>query len=144
MIFQKTIISKYEKNICQAFILIMKHIFTLIKNKLQKLQKSTKKEIINLCIWIIGAYLGINLMSNINSFLLKFPNGLFFVLLLNFTITFYLSINTYFDILAIKIAFNKKIADKLMIYGIHTINQILFICFVGFNIYKLLCLINSF
>lgn len=122
----------------------MKHIFTLIKNKLQKFQKSTKKEIINLCIWIIGAYLGINLMSNINSFFLKFPNGLFFVLLLSFTIAFYLSIKTYFDYLAIKIALNKQIADKLIIYGMHAINQIIFICFIAFNIYKLLCLIHSF
>lgn len=123
----------------------MKHIFKQIEKRFQQLQKPTenKKEILRLSLWIFGVYACINLLPIINKLLINLSSGLFFVLFLNFTIAFYLSIKTYFDCLAIKIALNKQMANKLIIYGMHAINQILFIGFIAINIYQSLCLIHS-
>lgn len=120
----------------------MKGSFKSIKNKFQQLKKPTEntKEIIKLSLWILGTYLSINLLPFINSLLSYLPSGLFLVLLLNVVIIAWLLIKTYFDILAIKRALHEANARQFIINTIYSINQALF---VGFNIYTLLCLINT-
>ena len=117
----------------------MECIFKRIKNKFQQLKKPTQntKEIIMLSLWILGIYVGINLLPVINNLLLKLPSGLFLVLLLNIIIIFWFSIKTFFDALAIKEAVVRANSFKTITNGIYTINQSLYI---GFNIYELLCL----
>jgi hypothetical protein len=124
----------------------MKRIFKHIKNKFQQLKKPTEntKEIITLSLWILGVYAGINLLPVINSLLLHLPSGLFLVLLFNLVVIFWFSLKTYFDCLVIKIALQEKNTKQLIIYIIHSINESLFVLFVVFNIYKLLCLTNTY
>ena len=118
-----------------------------IKTRLQKLKNSLKKiqevvkEYTNIILWILGAYVGVNLLPALNGLLLKLPTGLFVILLTNSILIFYLAIKTYFDFLAVKICLQKQYQQQLLINAIHFINQS--IC-IGFNIYILLCLTNSY
>ena len=120
----------------------MKRIFKHIKNKFQQLKKPTEntKEIITLSLWILGIYIGINLLPVINSLLLHLPSGLFLVLLLNLFVIFWFSVKTYFDCLAVKNSINAKNTRKVLINATKTVNQVL--C-IGFNIYILLCSIQT-
>lgn len=121
---------------------MVKPIVKKIKSRLQKLKKPSKKiqEFIKVAFWVLGIYTGINLLPTVNSLLLKLPSGLFLIFLTNLILMFYFSVKTYFDFLAVKICLNKRDSQKLLINAIYTINQSLYI---GFNIYILLCLINS-
>jgi hypothetical protein len=125
----------------------MKRIFKHIKNKFQQLKKPTEttkeniKEIITLSLWILGVYIGINLLPVVNSLLLHLPSGLFVVLLLNLFVIFWFSLKTYFDGLVVKKALKEKNARRLIIYTIYAINHSLF---VVFNIYQLLCLTATY
>ena len=114
----------------------MKGSFKSIKNKFQQLKKPTEntKDIIKLSLWILGTYLGINLLPCINSLLSCLPSGLFLVLLFNLAVITWLVIKTYFDILVVKRALQEKNARRLIIYTIYAINHSLF---VVFNIYQL-------
>lgn len=118
-----------------------------IKTRLQKLKNSLKKiqevvkEYTNIILWILGTYVGVNLLPALNGLLLKLPTGLFVILLTNSILIFYLAIKTYFDFLAVKICLQKQYQQQLLINAIHFINQS--IC-IGFNIYILLCLTNSY
>lgn len=120
----------------------MRRIFKRIKNKFWQLKKPTEdtKQFFTLSFWIFGVYVGINLFPVINNLLLQLPSGLFFVLLLNIFVIFWLSSKTYFDYLAVKRAFQEKDTKQLIINGIYAINQLLFI---AFNIYQILCLTNT-
>jgi len=124
----------------------MKRIFKRIKNKFQQLKKPTQntKEIIVLSLWILGIYAGINLLPVINNLLLKLPSGLFLVLLLNIIIIFWFLLKTYFDCLVVKLALQEKNTKQLITYIIHSINESLFVLFVVFNIYQLLCLTDTY
>ena len=124
----------------------MKRIFKRIKNKFQQLKKPTQntKEIIVLSLWILGIYTGINLLPVINNLLLKLPSGLFLVLLLNIIIIFWFLLKTYFDCLVVKLALQEKNTKQLITYIIHSINESLFVLFVVFNIYQLLCLTDTY
>lgn len=121
----------------------MKRIFKHIKNKFQQLKKPTEntKEIITLSLWILGVYIGINLLPSINEFFVKLPSGLFLVLLLNLFVIFWFSLKTYFDGLVVKKVLQEKNARRLIIYTIYAINHSLF---VVFNIYQLLCLTSTY
>ena len=124
----------------------MKRIFKRIKNKFQQLKKPTQntKEIIVLSLWILGIYAGINLLPVINNLLLKLPSGLFLVLLLNLFVIFWFLLKTYFDCLVVKLALQEKNTKQLITYIIHSINASLFVLFVVFNIYQLLCLTDTY
>jgi len=124
----------------------MKRIFKRIKNKFQQLKKPTQntKEIIILSLWILGIYAGINLLPVINNLLLKLPSGLFLVLLLNLFVIFWFLLKTYFDCLVVKLALQEKNTKQLITYIIHSINESLFVLFVVFNIYQLLCLTDTY
>jgi len=124
----------------------MERIFKHIKNKFQQLKKPTEntKEFFTLSLWILGVYAGINLLPLVNNFLLGLASGLFFVLLLNLFVVFWFSLKTYFDCLVVKIALQEKNTKQLIIYIIHSINESLFVSFVVFNIYQLLCLTNTY
>ena len=124
----------------------MKRIFKRIKNKFQQLKKPTQntKEIIVLSLWILGIYAGINLLPVINNLLLKLPSGLFLVLLLNLFVIFWFLLKTYFDCLVVKLALQEKNTKQLITYIIHSINESLFVLFVVFNIYQLLCLKDTY
>ena len=124
----------------------MKRIFKRIKNKFQQLKKPTQntKEIIVLSLWILGIYAGINLLPVINNLLLKLQSGLFLVLLLNIIIIFWFLLKTYFDCLVVKLALQEKNTKQLITYIIHSINESLFVLFVVFNIYQLLCLTDTY
>lgn len=124
----------------------MKRIFKRIKNKFQQLKKPTQntKEIIVLSLWILGIYAGINLLPVINNLLLKLPSGLFLVLLLNLFVIFWFLLKTYFDCLVVKLALQEKNTKQLITYIIHSINESLFVLFVVFNIYQLLCLTDTY
>jgi len=124
----------------------MKRIFKRIKNKFQQLKKPTQntKEIIVLSLWILGIYAGINLLPVINNLLLKLPSGLFLVLLLNIIIIFWFLLKTYFDCLVVKLALQEKNTKQLITYIIHSINESLFVLFVVFNIYQLLCSTDTY
>ncbi len=114
----------------------MKRIFKHIKNKFQQLKKPTDntKEIIKLSLWILSAYLVINLLPCINRLLSYLPSGLFLVLLFNLVVINWLLIKIYFDGLAVGKTFYVKNYTITTIYAIHTINKILFIGFACFNI----------
>ena len=124
----------------------MKRIFKRIKNKFQQLKKPTQntKEIIVLSLWILGIYAGINLLPVINNLLLKLPSGLFLALLLNLFVIFWFLLKTYFDCLVVKLALQEKNTKQLITYIIHSINESLFVLFVVFNIYQLLCLTDTY
>ena len=114
----------------------MKGSFKSIKNKFQQLKKPTEntKEIIKLSLWILGAYLAINLLPCINSLLSYLPSGLFLVLLFNLAVITCLLVIIYSDVLAVRNTFYIKNYTITTIYAIHTINKILFIGFACFNI----------
>jgi hypothetical protein len=118
------------------FTYTMKRIFKHIKNKFQQLKKPTEntKEIIKLSLWILGAYLVINLLPCINSLLSYLPSGLFLVLLFNLVVISWLLIQIHFDSLAVRKTFYVKNYTITTIYAIHTINKILFIGFASFHI----------
>ena len=97
-----------------------------------------------LSLWILGIYAGINLLPVINNLLLKLPSGLFLVLLLNIIIIFWFLLKTYFDCLVVKLALQEKNTKQLITYIIHSINESLFVLFVVFNIYQLLCLTDTY
>jgi hypothetical protein len=120
----------------------MNRIFGKIKSTFLELKNAYKKrkDIDKLIAWGLGVYIAINFLSTINNFLLKFPTGLFLVLLFNIALVFCLGIKTYYDLLAVKRALYERKSNKLIINAIHTINQSLFI---GFNIYTLVCLMNT-
>lgn len=120
----------------------MNRILGKIKSTFLQFKKPTcnAKEVIKLSLWIAGVYVSIGLLPFINSSLVMLPSGLFLVLLLNFIAIFYLSVKTYFDFMATKRAFLEAKAFQLITNAIHTINQSLFI---GFNVYILVCLINT-
>lgn len=120
----------------------MERIFKRINNKFQQLKKPTDnaKENTKLLFWILGVYASINLLPLIYSLLLKLPSGLFLILLFNLIVIFWLSLKTHSDFLAMKNFVNKKNPRKVLINATRTINQSL--C-IGFNIYILLCLIQT-
>lgn len=120
----------------------MERIFKHIKNKFQQLKKPTDnaKENTKLLLGILGVYASINLLPLIYSLILKLPSGLFLILLFNLIVIFWLSLKTYFDFLTVKRFINEKNPRKVLINATRTINQSL--C-IGFNIYILLCLIQT-
>jgi hypothetical protein len=120
----------------------MNRIFGKIKSTFLELKNAYKKrkDIDKLIVWILGIYIAINFLPTINNFLLNFPTGLFLVLLFNIPVVFCLGITTYTDFLAVQKAFYERKSGLLTMYAIHTINQSRFI---SFNIYTLVCLMNT-
>ena len=120
----------------------MKRIFKHIKNKFQQLKKPTDntKEIIGLSLWILGVYIGINLLPVINSLLLHLPSGLFVVLLLNISLFSVIAMKSYVLLLITKSQFSKNSA-LTRIYAIHSINAVLFCAFI---ISHIVCLATHF
>ena len=109
----------------------MERIFKRIKNKFQQLKKPTEntKEFFTLLLWILGVYIGINLLPLINNFLLQLPSGLFLVLLLNIGLFTVVAIKSYVLLLITKSQFNKN-PTLTHIYAIHSINAVLFCVFI--------------